>query len=666
MRICRFPFLSSLLGCLHAGSGPRAGLSRATIMGQAGGQRQGSRSEVSGRWTWERLGPDVLGGSDRAGRAGTLPLCGARRRLATVVALLITVVSPAAALPEPGPAVRAHGAVRGWVDAGRVGDDEAMPEVFGAAVTLRIEGRVIGRGSAIGLERSAGRVAAATQLAFEDAQASGLFDSVWGAEGAAAGEPGRVRIALELAGELVPLDPESLVELTLGLSPGLDGVAVGRGTDLLADFPGAMLARNAGPATAASALVTSISGDEQDLLEQPVVLRDRGFRYYRFRTLHLAPPAGERGPIFLHRGGAIVEPGSTNTAAIVALAEDTARFLAARRWPGAEPYGLLGPLDPATGRSAPLVADPFAQAIAAYALAHAGRHMALDPEVRRASSEAASALLDALGVLAPDEAAPWDDPIASAVTVAAIHATRGSAPDDAHARLLDRCERRLLEAFDPLFGFEDGLAPAAHGVIAWGLTARARASRDDAALDLAESTLRASFRETDPGLLAAQMPFLAWAAMDLAGAHEPMGTPALLAMRQAVRTHTIKPEDVPRIERDLVGGVVFTRGSVPLPSAQSLRPIAALARMLGHPALTPGTLGDGAVTGEIASMTRLLRFVRQLSAGPAEAHAYAPPEAAVGGVRNALWDQRMRPESAALALLAACETLDSLGAISER
>ena len=699
MRILLIP-VSGLLCCLGVGvaraarrAGWRnAGIARREMMRQTGGQRQARRAKVAPRLGLRGGTRDVLGPVRGSGCAGACGSGNARRPNATrgsvrllmlVCALLGGPASQALALPGPGEALRAYSSVRAWVDAGElpdelpgelpggVSDAGGVPAVFGASVTLRVEGRVVGRGSVVRLEASSSVIRAAAQLAFDDARASGLHEAVWGPAAAGAGEPDRVRVSLELAGALVPLDAGSLVELTLGLSPGLDGVAVGRGDRIVPAFPGAMLARNAGPATAASALVSALSGDERDALEEPGVLRERGFRYFRFRTVHLAPPAGSVGPEFLHRGGRIIEPGSTTTREIVALADETARFLIARAYPGAEPYGMLGTLDPATGRSEPLFAGAFAQAVSAYALLRAGESRALPLETRESARASGLALLDALAVLAPGEVAPWDDDVSSAAVVAAA----GLAGDRARAtpvraRLLERCNERLLASFDPLFGFADALPEAARGVVAWGLVSRAVQSEDAGDLGLAQGAVRAAMLGTNPGELAAQMPFLAWGAIDLARvgapAEAPIGTPALIAMRDNVRAHTINPEDVPRDERDLVGGVVFTRGAVPLPSVHALRPVSALAAMLGHPALTPGTLRDGSVSREIASMTRLLRFVRQLSVSEAEAHAYVRPESSLGGVRNALWDQRMRPESAALALLAACETLGSLEAIAAR
>jgi hypothetical protein len=119
--------------------------------------------------------------------------------------------------------------------------------------------------------------------------------------------------------------------------------------------------------------------------------------------------------------------------------------------------------------------------------------------------------------------------------------------------------------------------------------------------------------------------------------------------------HHLKSEYSRGEADDLIGGIVFTTSANPLPTAQSVRPVLALARM-GR---------DRRVTTEaewVKELSRLLsgvRFLRQLAVD--ESAGYACPEGrGLWGVRGSLWDQRQPAEATALTLWAVCEVLDGV------
>jgi len=62
---------------------------------------------------------------------------------------------------------------------------------------------------------------------------------------------------------------------------------------------------------------------------------------------------------------------------------------------------------------------------------------------------------------------------------------------------------------------------------------------------------------------------------------------------------------------------------------------------------------------------RGIRFTGQLMVSPAEAYASALPERVIGGVRRTLWDDAVRLEDTAMALLVALELMESLAALDQ-
>ena len=193
-------------------------------------------------------------------------------------------------------------------------------------------------------------------------------------------------------------------------------------------------------------------------------------------------------------------------------------------------------------------------------------------------------------------------------------------------------------------------------VIAWAL---AELGRDDAAAAMV-SRLR---RVDHPGQLVGVMPWLGWAEVSLAREGGPVPSAvALRQMRDLVYGFQLRSSDAGVEDRDLVGGVVFTSGAVPLPTWQSVRPLAFMATMLGDARLTE----DDEIGPEVVHLARGLRFLLQLSASETESHLYRKPQRAIGGVRAAVWDQSMPIEASALTLLTLLEAIKSLEAAGAR
>ncbi len=553
--------------------------------------------------------------------------------------------------PSPDEAMRSFVRVEGWVRGWSLTGEGTGPAVDASAVTLRLDGVVIGRGVDVGggtrsLQLSAGAALsdAAERLPIE-------HDALFEQNRRLMAD--RILISVELAGSLIPISPAEYADASLELAPGLDGVAVRFGDRVAAMFPGLMLERDMDPARALAATVSRASGDPTLSLKRPADLaKEEGAVFYRFRVTHLAHPAVGEPALFLSRGGRVFEKRQLGAAELERWAAGMAENLMRRRWPGVERYGLQGTFDPVSGQYESSWAPPAEQAVAIRALCAAAWVGSADHSAARVhpAAVAARALLEDLLFVEEGEVAPWNDPVAAAATLRAAIAVGRliDAPGDAErvARL-----RVVAEgAFDAERGWSSGLPGSGCAMIAEALA--------DGSPD-AEAALRSLYRDAGLGGLVNGMPWLGFAELAMAGNDRVPGAAALREMRSLVNSRMLTADVLAPEARDLAGGIVFNTTRNPMPTAQSARPLAFHGRMLGDDRLTE----PGEVAAEVGRLLEGLRFLRQLTAGDAEGHMYARPERARWGVRGALWDQRMRVDATATTLLAVCETIRSLQAI---
>ena len=142
---------------------------------------------------------------------------------------------------SPAEAMRAFGRARSWVDGWRVpatGEAAAGPFASGVRVELRLGGRVIGRGESLGVPIGTSaslRDAVAEALAEAEVRLPITRDGFYEAKRSEAAS--RMALSVEFAGAMTPVDAGSRRELSLTLSPGLEGVAVRVGQRVAAAFP---------------------------------------------------------------------------------------------------------------------------------------------------------------------------------------------------------------------------------------------------------------------------------------------------------------------------------------------------------------------------------------------------------------------------------------------
>ncbi len=590
-------------------------------------------------------------------------------RPALTVLMLILLLAPgdalAQAMPDASEVIRCYTEIRQRIDAWGHGDPlPAAPTIadpdgtVGAAVTLRLGGRVVGRGSAIELDTP--HVEHALLEAWRDAEGAILAHAD---EEALDGDrrralAARITIDLEVAGPLTPLVGQTFDAVAARLSPGIHGVALRSGGRLAPVFPGLQLTTGLTPTRALRVAAGMLDLPPVDL---DAVRREHDVTPYAFRTHHLAEPRPGSPPEFLHRGGAIVPLTDVTARGLRRTADAIARHLATHEWDGDEPFGLTGNYEPTTGIYDPAVGGPRSQALVAMALARHARTPGVDEGQAETSRRLAPRILRSLTAVATDESDPASDPVAAAMWLCAWAETLDAGAvvgeADAPGGYAHVCLRSILGAIDDPQAWA-ATSPGARALIAHAL-ARASDHALSPGLDTrARAIVRELFRTTNTTRLPALMPWLGWAELALADGDEVPAAIALRDFRDLAWSFQLEAHPAGSQDVDLAGGIVLSRGGARLPTWQTLRPLAFLATMLAHPDLTD----DQELPTQVASLRHSLRFLIQLTVREAELHMMLSERRALGGLRRALWDQTQSLDANALALLTLTETLNALAA----
>lgn len=539
------------------------------------------------------------------------------RHTAWCVLATLLLAPAAAAVPTAQDGMTAYRTARAALDALAAPD---APEIDapGAAVTIRVGGQVVGYTSAYAPGGDAFDTALRgaigdflqTELAPRDATRRGRLAELSRA----------ALVHVELAQELVPVGGATFAEAAQAFSPGLDGAAARRGNETECVFPDRLLASGTSASRALAASCAALGLGAQPLEE----LRElSGVRVFRFRALSVGQIEAGGPPVFLHRGGRVRPLTSVVGSRLAGFGSGLAGVISDRVWVHDGTTRLLGTYDPVGDAHDPLIATAHEHALAALALARWGRVSG--------DEGAVSVGTTLLGSLAEQDV----DARTGALALLALDALEH---DDNVLR--ERCLRAVAGV-----GEQTPLSDR-------GLVAAALAGSDPgAALALAQGVLADGGR----GGAVAAAPWIVWAVRDLADVGRIPGAPALREGRELIWEHQVTRSDAGADEADLVGGIVFSASTQPLPTAQSARAAAMAAAMLGVPGLTPANERPG----ELARLLPTLRFLRQLSVEEGEARLYPNPQRAMSGVRLALWDHRQPIEATAMTLLAVTDTLEA-------
>lgn len=600
----------------------------------------------------------------RSGRNGALPAGIIRRGvIASMLALPIALPAQQPAQqpaqvnvqpPSPAAALRVWKEIEPWVRQWSVPDEapDGLPSVHVASITLRLGGVVLATRTMVDDDQDV--LVPMVREALDNASQRLPFDKDIFFEQKKKEAAQRLSISLELGGALVPMSEQSDFERELGTNPGLDGVAVRYNEQVEAMCPGEMLARGTTPGSALNIVRGRVVGDDPTLVLQPE--RMQGATYYRFRTTHLAQENARSEPVFLHRAGRIVPLTSIDQALLETFADDLATFLTRQQWPGMERIGMQGALHATRGRSDPPFAGPMSQAVSAFALSRYSTTPGVNPDTAQTARVFVARILADLSVVEDPEIDPWSTPTDAAMCMIALKAAERADVDlnEEVESLSAMCRQRCWASFSPEAGFDPSLPVSAYGLISYALV-RTAATDDERAIAVA--AVRATYQVTPLDQLSAQMPWLGWAELELAGQRQVAAGVALRDMRASVWADQFTAADAEPGDEDLVGGIVITSGGMnPLPSWHTARRVAFLATMLGDDRLTePAERGT-----ELVSLLRSLRFLKQLSVDDAVLHMCRAPMRTIGGIRSSLWDQSMPPDATAFTLLAVTETLRSL------
>lgn len=625
----------------------------------------------------------------------TATRCALTAFLATSLAAVLSlparaqVAIPApAAIQQPGiplspdSAMAAFHACATWLSGLGKGDPDpsCLITTPAAAVTLRRNGTVVGRGVAIGSSPDDNAsLAQALREAWADASPKLNVEHDALSDERRAEAVRTITLSIELAEPWIPETIDEFKTASLRIAPGREGVAIRIQDKVAATFPDAMLAQGSDPGAALAALAARLTGT---LALTPgtakALANQSGAVYYRFATVHLAQPGLGQEPIFLTRG-ARAHP-RPDLPQLLAFADAAASHLLARAWPGPEAAGLIGLLEPTKPSKAIEPAGPAEQAAAVIALRRYAQTPGVNATTAQAASNFADRVLQALTKVEPGETPPDARADVAAVVLAAILEPRDASQAtraEAHAltpevvslasRCRDRVDHAWIQAGTAEARFASEISPGGRPLVALALALRAKeAPTNAAARDLARAALGACYAQAEPSALAGDMPWIVWAEQALAsvGAASPtaplLAAPGLREARRTIWDRQLQRDQLDDRALDMVGGIAPspepTGALAPLATWHSARALAGTATMLRDPRLTKRE----EFAPELIRQLSGLRFLRQLMTDDAVAYMFENPAKTLGAVRSAPWDQRLPLDATSLSLIAACETIHAI------
>lgn len=557
--------------------------------------------------------------------------------------------------PPPAESVQqAWAAGRSWLDAARVGADQAhpIPGCHGVAVVLRLQGRVVGRGT--DTSTPSADLARALRHAINDAADDPLVRFLesrnshsWGAQAC---------LELEVAGAPAVIPGAGIEAISARIAPGLDATAMRRGEKFAWSFPSQE--HTTGFAADALRTLSQLAAEMQvTASDWPAQAAGESIAVYRTDTLRLAQLKPDATPFMAPRGHAVINASDLAPDERLNFASQIASWLAGMLPPpglvgneqALEALGLPQEYLPGIDRRDGVAAPPAEQALAAFALARFANLAGVPAADAAQAREAALRILAALGQVDEIEREPWDNPFAVAITVRGA-AELGSAPLPEPAALaVSRARESLAKKLA-------GIAHPSGSTVERAVVLAAAASTMNQPTPLLDrSTLAMAldqlWSECDP----AQLPScLDW----LMDAERSVGRNSALAVQRAqdarVRLSMAQlgtPSDTTPLPPDLHGAFGLS-GTDRIACAQSSRPGTGLAIMLASVHFSPQP--ERAAAQPVQQ--RLLHFLRHLQMDEQSCYWAANPQLAAGGLCAAPWSPRMSIAANAQALWCICES----------
>ena len=543
-----------------------------------------------------------------------------------MLAVLALTGLAAATPPSMEDAVAGWLRARAWLDAGTLPaetSEEARVEITGAAavgVLLRMDGRSIGRGDdPAGDDRAVRRaLGRALAQAFGNERVRDLPAAIRDTL------PSRLALELEFAGPDEPLLGGTLAAAARRIRPGIDGIAIRRGTSIARSLPGRELATGTADATSSTIfrLLDELGLPPRDL---PQLRELDQVSLRRFETIRIGQAAADEFPRVLLRAGDRVERGPLDPATLQAIRRRIVANLLGHRPAdvdaAADRPRFLGDYDPIADRHDPFEATPADRLLVAWALAASGTAGSGDPRLDGRSKDAALALLRETTALELQDPACTD--------LALLTAT---ALDDYTeiGRVLETIEGGTSPT-DPV-----GLArrAAAIGAIPVNIA-------DDATFLQRLDDAWKMNRSVD-----AMVASFEWLALAERSRQRRTGesSPRLDALRAVRDSLLLRQERDPTI--DLAGGLELRAGSRSTVDARTLRPGLGMAVLEHLPSDDPDANRRATVGVE-----GIVRFLRQLETMERDARLLPGWRKASGGLRVAPWSARQSVAANATAVL---------------
>jgi len=599
--------------------------------------------------------------------------------MSTSAALFFTVMlcttQTSADSPKDDDAIAAWNSCRLAINGGiseKNAPDGLLDDFYSASILLRLDGQVIGVGSA----RSPGAVSTALRMAVADAARR------WSSTPSRVDQPipfERLTLELEVGGEFEPLLGTNFAQAAREVQPALDGMALRRGSEWALAHPGVLQALNAAsaPDQTLLSLALQVGLPARDLDQLPP---DERVAIYRFGATRVVQPTAASAPVIVLRGMQLLpaERGAQLIRDIDACAEGIVSWferslITPKAGENDEPamqrtalraLGLRGDYLPAERADATLFAGPAEQALAAAALAQFSRSHE-GPMAKRAAAVSAE-ILCALGRVDEVETAPQQDAKAVAWIVMACTALPrevSNCPElstlrsDYRNALLARCTKPLSPEA-PSAGDGAVLPPLTlqGDPLEQSLLLAALASCERSGDPLVErerliAAIDTCWKDTPRSVLVGVFGWLLEA--DLALGEVPSHHRALVqAARQALLAVQLGSAGLAAAQLDppppdVHGAFALTGQSTRGANVQSARVGHGLALMLGNAELTSDEESERACE----SQAMLIRFLRQLVFDDTSCYLVADRSRALGALRTAPWDSRIAVAANAMSLI---------------
>ncbi len=400
----------------------------------------------------------------------------------------------------------------------------------------------------------------------------------------------------------------------------------------------------------------------------------------RFEVIHMTRSHPRQPVMQLVRGNAVLPPQAVGGATLEAAADRIVGFLLRRQ---RDDGSMSGTYQPSADRYDPATAPLQDVALACYALARQARYLAEHPSVNATKrgeeiNKALDASMKMLLAKLTGQRAAKDESVATALTLMTLN----TAPHLAGSKSQrDELTATLLSLRDGqgLFTQTGGEKQARAGLPVQALLLAALATsyertRDAKLKVTIDETRTALWKDIAPSHVPGTLPWLSQAELTMRRLEAPEDSAAAAAFarraallrevaqalrsRQAQGTQAVGPTDV-------VGGFDLSRRDEQTPANPDWRTahyLAFLAQGLARKDMVP----ENDRLRWLLDSGLAARFLVQLMFDEPACFYVRSREDVLGGVRPALWDNRLSVAPSAMSLIALCELREALAAMNTR